>query len=62
MSPEIEDYGNNAKTKALAAWHELLELGRVLAESDPSAPSLVGILEKMREEESQWPLPQDLTD
>ncbi len=43
------------KQKAREAWRNLLEIGKSLAESNPSAPSLVAALEEMREEESQWP-------
>lgn len=59
---ETEERQNHSNAAALKAWREFLELGKLLTESNPSAPSLVKILEEMREEESQWPLPQDLAD
>jgi prevent-host-death family protein len=42
--------------EALASLEEMLEIGRLLHESNPEARSAVEILEEMREEENQWPL------
>ncbi len=53
---QAEDKEALQKQKAREAWHNLLEIGKALAESNPSAPSLVATLEEMREEENQWPL------
>ncbi|HFQ93737.1 MAG TPA: type II toxin-antitoxin system Phd/YefM family antitoxin [Anaerolineae bacterium] len=50
-----EDAEIRQRQKALDEWHEFLELGKELTESDPLAPLPRHILEEMREEESQWP-------
>lgn len=42
------------KQKSIEAWQNLLELGALLSESNPSARSAVEILTEMREEENQW--------
>ena len=44
------------KQKAMESWQEMLEIGRLLHESNPNARSAVEILEEMREEENKWPL------
>ncbi len=53
---QAEDKEELQKQKAREVWQNLLDLGKELAESNPSAPSLVATLEEMREEESRWPL------
>lgn len=50
-----EDAEIRLRQKALEEWHEFLELGKELTESDLSTPLPRYILEEMREEESQWP-------
>ena len=50
-----EDTEKLQKQKSLEAWHNLLELGTLLSESNPSAKSAVDVLSKIREEENQWP-------
>jgi prevent-host-death family protein len=51
-----EDTEKLKKQKAMESLEELLEIGRLLYESNPEARSAVEILEEMREEENQWPL------
>ncbi|MCP4360466.1 MAG: type II toxin-antitoxin system prevent-host-death family antitoxin [Chloroflexi bacterium] len=50
-----EDLEDLQKQKSLEALQDLLELGVLLSESNPTAKSAVKILTEMREEESQWP-------
>jgi prevent-host-death family protein len=51
-----EDTEELEKQKAIESWQEMLEIGRLLHESNPEAISALAILEEMREEENQWPL------
>jgi prevent-host-death family protein len=52
---EEEDTEELKKQKALQSWHEMLEIGRQLSESNPNARLARDVLEEIREEENQWP-------
>jgi hypothetical protein len=41
------------REEAIESWQKMLEIGRIIAESEPGAESAVTILTEMREEENQ---------
>ena len=51
-----QDLEELQKQEAVAAWENLLELGRLLSESKQIEKSALETLEEIREEESRWPL------